>query len=91
MIVIRLVYEEGDLPTSDSKIVESQVYSLETLFQDKFDVDFYQREYVWQRKQVEDLVMDLSTEFLKNWNPSGFPSSITLPPSSSRTARNCGC
>ena len=58
------------MPTSDSKIVESQVYSLETLFQDKFDVDFYQREYVWQKKQVEDLVMDLSMEFLKNWSPS---------------------
>jgi len=51
----------------ESKIVESKVYPLKELFSDKFDVDFFQREYVWQRKQVEDLIMDLSTEFLKNW------------------------
>ncbi|MDO4796551.1 MAG: DUF262 domain-containing protein [Coriobacteriales bacterium] len=55
------------MSVSDGKIVDSKVFSLELLFVDKFDVDFYQREYVWQRKQVEDLVMDLSTEFLKNW------------------------
>lgn len=50
------------------KIVESKAYPLKELFADKFDVDFYQREYVWQRKQVEDLINDLSTEFLKNWS-----------------------
>lgn len=51
------------------KTVESQVVPLKTLFSEKFDVDFYQREYVWQRKNIEDLVNDLSTEFLKNWRP----------------------
>lgn len=50
-----------------TKIVESKVYPLKELFLDKFDVDFYQREYVWQRKHLEDLIMDLSTEFLKSW------------------------
>lgn len=51
----------------ENKIVDSKVYSLKELFSDKFDVDFYQREYVWQKKQMEDLIMDLSLEFLKNW------------------------
>lgn len=51
----------------ENKIVQSQVYPLEELFNSKFDVDFYQREYVWERKQMEDLLMDLSTEFLKNY------------------------
>lgn len=51
----------------ENKIVESRVYPLKTLFVEKFDVDFYQREYVWQRKQIEDLVSDFTTEFLKNW------------------------
>ncbi|WP_204220799.1 DUF262 domain-containing protein [Megamonas hypermegale] len=50
----------------ENKIVNSKVYSLKELFSDKFEVDFYQREYVWQRKQMEDLIMDLSLEFLKN-------------------------
>lgn len=52
----------------ENKIVDSKVYPLKELFADKFDVDFYQREYVWQRKQLEDLIIDLSTEFLKNWD-----------------------
>lgn len=52
---------------AENKIVESKVYPLKELFADKFDVDFYQREYVWQKKQIEDLMMDLSREFLKNW------------------------
>ena len=52
----------------DIKLVDSKVYPLSILFKDKFDVDFYQREYVWQKKQLEDLINDLSNEFLKNWN-----------------------
>lgn len=51
----------------ESKIVDSKVYSLKELFSSKFDVDFYQREYVWNRKQIEDLILDLSSEFMKNW------------------------
>ncbi len=55
--------------TDNSIIVESKAFSLKSLFADKFTVDFYQREYVWDRKQIEDLIMDLSTEFLKQWEP----------------------
>ncbi len=51
----------------ESIIVDSKVFSLKGLFADKFTVDFYQREYVWERKQIENLIMDLSTEFLKMW------------------------
>ena len=51
------------------KTVDSLVVPLKTLFAEKFDVDFYQREYVWQRKNIEDLVNDLSSEFLKCWRP----------------------
>ena len=34
----------------ENKIVQSQVYPLEELFNSKFDVDFYQREYVWEEE-----------------------------------------
>lgn len=54
----------------ENKIVKSEVQPLKDLFGTNFDVDFYQREYVWQRKQLEDLIIDLSNEFLKNWNPA---------------------
>lgn len=50
---------------AELKIVNSEVHPLEKIFSDKFDVDFYQREYVWQRTQIEDLINDLSGEFLK--------------------------
>lgn len=53
--------------TEAIKTVESHVYSLGELFSQKYTVDFYQREYTWQRSHVEDLINDLSTEFLKNW------------------------
>ena len=58
------------------KTVDSKAYPLKELFLDKFDVDFYQREYVWQRKQLEDLIDDLSSEFLKNWTPGDTPDKV---------------
>jgi len=59
-----------------NKEVNSLVFPLKTLFADKFDVDFYQREYVWQKKQLEDLINDLSTEFLRNWKESDSPENV---------------
>lgn len=61
----------------ESIIVDSKVFSLKGLFADKFTVDFYQREYVWERKQIEDLIMDLSTEFLKNWEEGHTTQSVS--------------
>lgn len=51
----------------ENKIVDSDALPLKTVFSEKYTVDFYQREYVWQHKQLEDLINDLSTEFLKNY------------------------
>lgn len=42
------------------KSVDSKVFQLQLLFSEKFTVDFYQREYVWEKKQLEDLINDLS-------------------------------
>lgn len=45
--------------------VGSECRSLkEILTGKKYKVDFYQREYVWQKKQLEDLINDLSCAFL---------------------------
>ena len=49
------------------KSVDSECLPLEMLFKEKFTVDFYQREYVWEKKQLEDLINDLSNAFLKCW------------------------
>lgn len=50
------------------KKVESHVWPLVTILRQKFKVDFYQREYVWEEKQMQDLIEDLSEEFLRNWD-----------------------
>lgn len=55
---------------SKLKTVESIVWPLSKIFPDKYQVDFYQRAYVWETKQLQDLINDLSEEFLRNWEPS---------------------
>lgn len=41
----------------------------EILFSRKFYIDYYQREYKWQTKQLEELISDLSDVFLRNFEP----------------------
>jgi len=36
----------------------------------KYIVDFFQREYRWQKRHVEQLIDDLSTKFLTNYKRS---------------------
>ncbi len=50
------------------KTVESQVFPLKIVLNAKYTVDFFQREYVWTKKHMEDLISDLSLEFLRQWN-----------------------
>ena len=35
-----------------------------------FGIDYYQREYRWKRKQLQELVDDLHGQFLQTWNPA---------------------
>ncbi len=48
-------------------IVDAKCYSLEEIFGERYNVDFYQREYVWETKHMVDLIRDLSNEFLNNY------------------------
>lgn len=52
----------------ENTVVQSEVKPIKEIFINKYNVDFYQREYVWERKQIEDLIDDLTNEFLKNYN-----------------------
>jgi len=36
----------------------------------RYSIDYYQREYKWQTKQVRELIDDLSTKFLESYDPS---------------------
>lgn len=48
---------------SNSPKIESQDLSVGALFKDFYSVPDFQREYVWQREQVERLLQDLYEEF----------------------------
>jgi len=41
----------------------------EILFGRKFYIDYYQREYKWQTKQLDELTSDLTDVFLRNYDP----------------------
>ena len=36
----------------------------------KYSIDYYQREYKWNKKQVQELIDDLSSKFLEEYDPS---------------------
>lgn len=38
-----------------------------TLFNNRYSVQYYQREYNWERKQIQELIEDLTTEFLESY------------------------
>ena len=48
------------------KKIEGSPKNLKQLLQNtKYSIHYYQREYMWQRKHIEELVDDLTTEFLE--------------------------
>lgn len=53
--------------------------TLETILtRGKFEVDYYQREYRWGRKQIEQMLMDFYDTFRQNYDPAnhGAPSEV---------------
>ena len=50
--------------------------TLETILtRGKFEVDYYQREYRWGRKQIEQMLMDFYDTFRQYFDPAN-----TVPP-----------
>ena len=51
------------------KKIEGSPKSLKQLLQNtKYSIHYFQREYVWQTKHIEELIDDLASEFLDNYN-----------------------
>jgi uncharacterized protein with ParB-like and HNH nuclease domain len=53
----------------ENKIEAKNRSIVEVLDKKKYTVDYYQREYSWQQKHIEQLVTDLSTAFLNEYEP----------------------
>ncbi len=50
--------------------IDGKAKSLRDLLQNKkYTLHYYQREYRWQRKHIDELIEDLTTEFLGNYKP----------------------
>lgn len=50
------------------KKIEGTPKSLKQLLQNtKYSIHYYQREYMWQKKQIEELIDDLTSEFLDSF------------------------
>ena len=57
--------------------IEATDTSINTLLKDqKFFIDYFQREYRWQEKHIKLLIEDLTTTFLKSYTPTDKRSSI---------------
>ena len=52
----------------ENKIEAKDRSIVEVLDNKKYTVDYYQREFSWQKKHIEQLVTDLSTTFLNEYN-----------------------
>lgn len=64
---------DGGLKMKDGEMKEIDVHAKtvnDVLDKVKYTVDFFQREYRWQRKEIEQLIEDLTTKFLINYNES---------------------
>ena len=46
----------------------------------KYSIDYYQREYKWQDKQVRELVDDLAVKFLEGYEEGHAPSKVAEYP-----------
>ena len=52
------------------KKIEGSPKNLKQLLQNtKYSIHYYQREYMWQRKHIEELIDDLTSEFLDYYTP----------------------
>ena len=58
--------KSGVLETSE-KIIKSETKTVRELLTNRYTLDYYQREYNWQKGQVEELLDDLTNKFLENY------------------------
>ena len=50
--------------------VEGKTYSVGEILAKKFSIEYYQREYRWETRQITDLLNDLSDKFLAYYEPN---------------------
>ncbi|MEE1826621.1 DUF262 domain-containing protein [Streptomyces sp. BE20] len=51
----------------DPKLVDGRGASVSQLFSVRYGLDYYQREYTWSRRNMQELLDDLARRFLEHW------------------------
>ena len=59
-----------------NKIIASDTNIKSLLKDQKFIIDYFQREYKWQEKQIKELIEDLTSTFLKSHSPENKRSDV---------------
>ena len=58
-------------------IITAKEFSLQDILSNKkYSVDFFQREYSWEKENITQLVYDLTNAFYENSHPGDTPHSI---------------
>lgn len=58
--------------------IEAKDTSIKALLKEqKFTIDYFQREYRWKEKHIKLLIEDLTTTFLKSYNPDHKPAEVS--------------
>ena len=57
--------KSGVLETQE-KVINSETKTVREMLANRYTLDYYQREYNWQKGQVEELLDDLTNKFLEN-------------------------
>ncbi len=53
------------------KKIDGEALSLNAILKDnKFSIDYYQRDYKWEQKQLQELIDDLTSKFLEAYDPA---------------------
>jgi len=61
---------KGDLKMDEVYEIVGRTRSIrELLFNQKYSIDYYQREFKWETKHVQELIDDLTSKFLDFYNP----------------------
>ena len=58
--------KSGILETPE-KVINSETKTVRELLTNRYTLDYYQREYNWQKGHVEELLEDLTNKFLENY------------------------
>ena len=48
--------------------IQGDAKSVRLLLSEKYRIDYYQRDYKWEPKQIQELIEDLTTRFLQDFN-----------------------